>query len=79
MDTLVIGSSMIGSQKDRTALSIQHYSGEGPRVGRTWSSLLDLTTTIEGQTCGWSKSVKLTNVPREHERLNCWTHWYLQA
>ena len=43
---------------------------EGLRVGLIWSSLLDLTTTIEGQTCGWSRSVKLTNVPREHERLD---------
>ena len=44
MDTLVIGSLMIGSQEDGTTLSIHYYSGEGPGVGLTWSSLLDLLT-----------------------------------
>ena len=80
MDTLVIGSSMIGSQEDGTILSMHHYNREGPTVGLTWSSiLLDLSTSGEGQTCGWSRSVKLINVSLEHERRTRWTHWYLEA
>ena len=52
MDTLVLGSLVIGSQKERATLSMPHYSGEGPRMGLTWSSLLDLSTMSEVQICG---------------------------
>ena len=75
MDTLVIGSLMIGSQEDGTTLSIHYYNGEGPEVGLTWSSLLDLTTMIEGQIEVCSRSMKLTNVSLEHERRTRWSQW----
>ena len=60
---------MIGSQEDGTTLSIHYYNGEGPEVGLTWSSVLDLTTMIEGQIEVCSRSVKLINVSLVHERL----------
>ena len=60
---------MRGSQEDGTTLSIHYCSGEGPGVGLAWSSLLDLNTTIEGQICGCSRSVKCNNVPLVYERL----------
>ena len=52
---------------------------EGLRVGLTWSSLLDLSTMSESQSEVWFRSVKCNNVSLEHERRNCWTHWYLGA
>ena len=69
MDTLVLGSLVIGSQEESATLSIHHYNGEGPRVGLTWSSVLDLTTMIEGQIEVCSRSGKLINVSLAHERL----------
>ena len=69
LDTLVLGNLVRESQEDGTTLSIHYYSGEGPGVGLTWSSLLDLTTTIEGQFEVCSRSVKCNNVSLVHERL----------
>ena len=63
MDTLVIGNLVVGSQKECATVSIHHCSGEGPRVGLTWSSLLDLSTISEVQICG------LVQVSEAHQYL----------
>ena len=69
LDTLVLGHLVRGSQENDTTRSIHYCSGEGPGVGLTWSFLLDLTTTIEGQFEVCSRSVKCNNVSLVHERL----------
>ena len=56
LDTLILARLMRGSQEEYATASIHHYNRKGPRVDLTWNSLLDLTTMIEGQTCGWSRS-----------------------
>ena len=54
LDTLVLGNLVRGTQDGCATVSIHHYSGERPRrVGLIWSSLLDLSSMSEGQTCGW--------------------------
>ena len=46
MNTLVHGSLVVRAQEDCADLSMHRHDGEGPRVGLTWSSLLDLLTNI---------------------------------
>ena len=56
MDSLILESLMLGSQKESATLSMHRDNREGLRVDLTWSSLLDLLIDDCRPFCDCSRS-----------------------